>query len=231
MKQNRFYLPTALLISLALILAYCKPKTGIDRIAPNFAQLNEECKEYSEGYFERMNYQISNYYVVRFVKSKDLNRDGHLDSLAVLTPLNLWPEPEVCKRSSIDLTENRLLLINLMSREGKILKKFKYDNVLTSEPSTKPRPRAEYPNVGNPNYPGFILEQDYGQGSYFKYEIYVDYSKEIDDFEIDSIVFRRKSMGNPLPEQVAKYPIKTRPFYLKDYQRSIVEPYINGYWP
>ena len=217
----RFFIDISLLV---LVLGCSQPQETLERIEPKSSPVNESCLEQAKGYYQRFGYSVSNYFEFTSVESKDLNGDGVTDSIAILSPLELLPEFETCHKQPTDTAESRLLLVNLMNPDGSVSQRFRYDKVISNEPTSLTKSGSEYIDVST-EQPGLTLYQDYGQGCYAQYYIHIDYLNKERDFEIDSIVFKNFCPGSDTVEHVEQYSIKARPFYLKDYSRELVAPF------
>jgi len=209
---------------LVLVLGCSQFQETSDSINPKSILVNESCLDRAKRYYKRFGYSVSNYFEFTSIEAKDLNDDGVTDSIAILSPLELIPEFETCHKQSINTAESRLLLINLMNPDGTISKRFRYDKVISNEPTSRTKSGAEYIDVST-EQPGLTLYQDYGQGCYAQYYIHIGYLKKEREFEIDSIVFKNFCPGRDTVEYVEQYPIQARPFYLKDYSRALVAPF------
>jgi len=209
----------------ALTLGCSLNQEQLERIEPKHKLIaNDDCLNQSKGYFNRFGYSISNYFELTFTEAKDLDNNGVVDSIAILSPLELLPEFEFCHKQKESFVENRLLLVNLMNADGTIYKKFRFDNVISNEPTQAIKSGEEYIEVIE-GFPGFVLYQDYGQGCYAQYYIYINYSLKGNDFEIDSITFKNFCPGVDTEENIEKYLIESRPFYLKEYERELLVPF------
>lgn len=200
-------------------------KEQFERLEPKHkVTANDDCLNQSNGYYNRFGYNISNYFEFTAIEAKDLDNNGIVDSIAILSPLELLPEFEICHKQKEDFIENRLLLVNLMNADGTEYKKFRFDNVISNEPTQTIKSGEEYIEILE-DFSGFILYQDYGQGCYAQYYIYINYSISKEDFEIESIIFKNFCPGVDAEENTEKYLIEHRPYYLKEYKREILYPF------
>ena len=207
---------------LALILGCSQRQEPLEHIEPKSELItNNNCLNQSKGYYNRFGYNISNYFEFSAVEAKDLDNNGVIDSIGILSPLELLPEFDFCHKQTAGFTENRLLLVNLMSTDGTILKKYKYDNVVSNRPTQTIKKGEEYIDASD-EQTGFVLFQDFGQGCYVQYYLYINYFSEESDFIIDSLLFKSACPIDTI-ETTIKHQIERSPFYLKEYNRSILD--------
>lgn len=179
----------------------------------------DECEVALSASYHRFGYQVSPYYTFTSVKAFDLNADGVQDSLAILSPIDLLPEYFSCRNQLKNPIGNRLLLINLMNRQGKVDQAFYYDQVISNEPSSLIHPGEEALQF-TAQTGGFILHQAYGQGCYAKYGVHIRYHAPAEDFVVDSLLFRTFCPGDGLPEKVESYPMGKDIYFLHMYHRE-----------
>lgn len=209
-------------IALILTLIFSCQSERKSTIEPEHAVQNEDCLSKAEGYFERFGYRISNYFIVSSHKSYDLNNDGISDSIAILTPLELAPRNPFCERKENGVVEDRLLVINLMERDGSIAKKQLYDKVISNEKSWAAM-KLEESIIEKETYPGLVLSQNYGQGCYGKYFIYVRHHEK-HDFVVDSLVYKTKCPRDT-QETVRRQELPKSPLPLEEYNREYLVPF------
>ena len=191
-------------------------------IEPEYPVQNKDCISKAEGYFERFGYRISNYFIVSSHKSYDLNNDGVSDSIAILTPLELAPRNPFCERKDDGIVEDRLLVINLMEKDGSIAESHLYEKVISNKKSWATKQGGEYIAFFE-NYPGLVLFQDYGQACYVKYYIYVKHH-EGHDFVVDSLVYKTKCPRDA-QETVRRQELPQNPLPLEKYNREYLVPF------
>ena len=214
----KYYIILLILGSIKL----CEVNNKSDKIRPKHPVQNEKCKSESKGSFQRFGYQISNYYIISSILSYDLNDDGISDSIAVLTPLELTPRHPSCKRKNVELVEDRLLLINLMEKDGSIAEKHLYDKVISNGKSWAVKQGSEYIRLSD-GYSGIVLWQDYGQACYGKYFIYVRHHEE-HDFVVDSLVYKTRCPRDT-KEIVRRQKFPKSPLPLEEYSRDYLLPF------
>jgi hypothetical protein len=196
----------------------------LERIEPSATMLTGRCLEQSIGYYQRFGYSVSKYFVFTHVEAKDLNGDGIADSIAILSPLELLPDYEICHKTKLEKVENRLLLVNINNINGSVSQKYRFDNVVSNEPTSRIKSGSEYIDVTLDNS-GFVLYQDFGQGCYAQYYIYIHYLGNENQLEIGSIVFKTYCPGIDSLEQIEEYLFESHLFFLKDYDREFVTPF------
>lgn len=213
-----------LLIS-CLIWTGCSLRTANQNtIEPNELIASDSCLTISMRYYQRFGYSVSNYFTFALIRAKDLNSDGIIDSIAIVVPIETSPDFEFCSKSASEIRENRLLLINLMGKNGSFLRKYRYDNVVSNEYLYPAKPGYEGIDVDSA-HSGLSLIQDYGQGCYAQYGIYLSYAHEADDFRVDSIVYKDFCPGIGKPERVRRHYLDDDLLYLRYYDRSILIPF------
>lgn len=194
-------------------------KTVLDRIDPVHELASDSCMSRSKEYFQRFGYNVSNYFDFTFVKTKDLNYDDVADSIAILLPLEAIPGFENCYKTINGVPENRILLINLMDKNNKIFRKFIYNSVVSNDFLYPAKIGSEGIDISS-SYSGFMLFQDYGQGCYAQYYIHIRYSDVLNDFVIDSLVYKDFCPGANQPERVRHHQFSKTPLPLNEYHRD-----------
>jgi hypothetical protein len=152
MEVNNFFMKTYFLCCLCILFYSCnrinnsisnKKSQDTIRIIASYLNIKSTCFDSVDNYYSRFGVFISNYYVIKDSLDLDVNKDGFVDHLVLLSPVSL----EYYYDCDLDSVPTRLLIEiinqngtykirniypNLISNVGGVLSKY-YGMKITSE--------------------------------------------------------------------------------------------------
>ena len=208
---------TYLIFALFIIFSSCKEnqkalssnKILLDSIkCPKDIIIKENCVHKTKGYYERFGLIISNYYNTIETNTTDYDKDGYLDTIAIIKPFYKVQSEYQCYPSESN-SDNILVIIKTVKTKNVFFKKF------TKVLSIKDE------NLGiediESNVNGFVISGDWGHSNKLFSSVYVSYKKN--DFYVDSL--KIESLGIHQYNRTYKYDNLAYP--LSKYKREVID--------
>lgn len=121
-------------------------------------------------FFNRFGVVISNYYEIMDSLPIDLNNDGFIDTLVILSPLLLNPEFNL-KRPNVDF-EHKRLLVEIINKDGSSKIRSIHKNLLSNEGGVNSHYNGIFSSEG-----GFRIDFQSGAKYAYKYSVYFSIKK------------------------------------------------------
>lgn len=186
MKKKNQFLLTVLMGSMVLILVSCIGGTSdVKDELPTKSRYSDLSK--TRQYFGKC---FNSTYEVEDEHVKDINDDGVLDSIVILTPSTLLPESRREESESLGILNNcgRVLLVKLSGINNPI----ELTNIVSNDTTTKIKNGSEF-LVNDSEASDIVLFKEFGQGCYLNYNIYINYDASSQShFVVDSVIVRNK---------------------------------------
>jgi len=179
----------------------------------NLSKTNPNCIQISSGYFNRYNLTISNFYEVQQETHADINSDGQIDTIAILTPLSLVGSSKKGGVCFCDTSlDSRILIISLNYRSSNSRKSWVLTNFLSNEDPYNVFQKIKYNNGG------IIIEGAEGSSIVFYYDIYFSYF--MNNFYISKIIYSRTTS---IEEFTLSKPFENHSISIDKFDRNLVD--------
>jgi hypothetical protein len=175
---------------------------------PKKVLLNDICLKKTNGYYQRFGVEISNYYRAIKTTPIDFNKDGEIDTIAIIKPFYILPNEYKCFPTNTN--DDNILIISQTIKNRSILFK-KYDKVIAIKDENLGI--EEIKSISN----GFIVNGDWGHSNKLFSSIYISYNNN--NFFVDSL--KIESWG--LKQYSKTYKHDNLIYPLSKYKRGIVD--------
>ncbi len=206
-----------ILVSLIVLNQSCNTKSQIDRNTQSFQdslkyplwhQLDDTCKQLTQGYFSCCNYKISNYYFIDNAITTDYDSDGDMDTITLVKPYHANLYTRTCFQNS-ELDTNFLFVCNVA--QDKNSHTAVYHNIVSSK---DPLLGEEHIEAGDK---GIVIVGDFGHSNKFGSKVFINFRKG--NFFIDSI--RYTTLGNKNLDSTMRFDNNSLP--LENYNKDIID--------